>query len=285
MNRSRAIPDSWAEVLVDNTPLICGILNVTPDSFSDGDHYTSRDACEERISSLVSEGSDIIDVGAESTRPGAREVDVEEELSRLRQVFEADCVESTSILFSIDTRHHETALLAIENGFHIINDVSAARFDPKMAKTMAASDALVILMHSRGTPETMQSLIHYDNVVDDVCRELDERIADVVSAGVDPKKIMIDPGIGFAKTPESGYEIIRHISVMKKRLGFPVMMGVSRKTIVSYLMTGDDKAVPFEDRDYASAELSRYLADQGVDVVRVHNVGMTANTLKDRVLK
>ncbi len=283
MNPSRPIPNSWAEVLVDKSPLICGILNATPDSFSDGDLYTCNDTCESHINSLVNEGSDIIDVGAESTRPGAYEVPVDQELFRLRHVFKIS-LENTSTLFSIDTRHHKTALLAVENGFHIINDVSAARFDPKMAKAMASSGALVILMHSRGTPETMQSLIHYDNTVDDVCRELDQRIVDVLSAGVNPKKIMIDPGIGFAKTPESGHEIIRSISVLKKRLGFPVMVGVSRKTIVSYLMTGDPYVVPFEDRDSASAELSRYFADQGVDAIRVHNVQMTANALANRLV-
>ena len=283
MNPSRPIPNSWAEVLVDKSPLICGILNATPDSFSDGDLYTCNDTCESHINSLVNEGSDIIDVGAESTRPGAYEVPVDQELFRLRHVFKI-ALENTSTLFSIDTRHHETALRAIENGFHIINDVSAARFDPKMPETMAASGALVILMHSRGTPETMQSLIHYDNILDDVCQELDERIADVVSAGVEAKKIMVDPGIGFAKTPESGLELIRNISVMKKRLGFPVMVGVSRKTIVSYLMTGDDKAVPFEERDLASAELSVFFAEQGVDAIRVHNVHMTANALANRLV-
>lgn len=276
MNYSPVIPNSWHEVLSRKKPLVCAVLNITPDSFSDGGKYLNENSAIDQINLLIDQGAQIIDVGAESTRLNASEVPANEEISRLNQI----CKTISSgvfgeVLFSVDTRHHETAEFAMESGFAIINDVSAGNFDNKMFQTMVAKNALVVLMHSRGTPETMNKLCDYENVVDDVCHELEKTISDAITNGVRDEKIMIDPGIGFAKTPEQGLELLDNIDKIKKRLGFPMMVGVSRKTIVSYLMSGDPKIVPYEDRDDVSAEMSKYLIEHDVDVVRVHNVAKT----------
>lgn len=280
MVNAKAIPRSWNDILDSDAPLICGILNVTPDSFSDGGNYNSRSEIEAQLRLLIEEGATMIDVGAESTRLGANEVTSTQEISRLKNVFKIiRGKQFADVLFSIDTRHHGTALFAINNGFQIINDVSGATFDPKMMNIMHETEALVVLMHSRGTPKTMMSMTKYENLEDDIIFELQSRIDMVVDAGVSPKKIMIDPGIGFAKTPEQSLELISNIESLKRRLGYPIMVGLSRKTIVSFVMSGDAKSVPFSQRDAISAEMCKDLKRQKVDVVRVHNVAKTRLSL------
>lgn len=280
MMDSRKIPRSWNDILGSDIPLICGILNVTPDSFSDGGNYSSESEIETQLRLLISEGATIIDVGAESTRSGAAEVTSIQEISRLKTVCKIiQGQEFGGVLFSIDTRHHQTALFAMNNGFQIINDVSGATFDVKMAKTMADTEALVVLMHSRGTPQTMMTMTEYENLEDDIVSELQSVIDGATNEGVSPKKIMIDPGIGFAKTPEQSMELVENIGGIKERLGYPMMVGISRKTVVSYAMSGDAKSVPFKQRDTVSAEMCKILMLQKVDVVRVHNVAKTLLSL------
>lgn len=266
---SAQIP-SWSSILEHDVPLICGVLNVTPDSFSDGGAFVEPDPTFEHISNMFIEGADLIDVGAESTRPNAQEILSEQECERLRHTF--DYVSTSDKLFSIDTRHAQTARIAVENGMHIINDVSGATFDPVMAETISETGALCVLMHMRGTPETMQSKTNYDDVIDDVCRELEERIAHATSRGVLYEKIMLDPGIGFSKTPEQNIELIKNCGKIKSRLGFPMMVGVSRKTVTSYMLTGDTQSASMADRDAATSILSVHFADAGIDVIRVHDV-------------
>lgn len=281
MNETRSVPESWGSILVGDKPLICGILNVTPDSFSDGGNYSSVEEINSQIDKLISQGAKLIDVGAESTRPKAQEVLPSEEIDRLKNVVQVLKSKTfDGIFFSIDTRHHQTAEFAMENGFQIINDVSGATFDEKMTETMSKTKALVILMHSRGTPETMTDLAHYEDIVEDVQAELASRIAAAIKAGVSPEKIMIDPGIGFAKTPEQGLILMEKLECVKNTLGYPVMVGVSRKTIVSFKMTGDSMSVPFDQRDDVSAQMCTFLAEHDVDVVRVHNVAKTLQALK-----
>lgn len=266
---SAQIP-SWSSILEHDVPLICGVLNVTPDSFSDGGAFVEPDPTFEHISNMFIEGADLIDVGAESTRPNAQEILSEQECERLRHTF--DYVSTSDKLFSIDTRHAQTARIAVENGMHIINDVSGATFDPVMAETISETGALCVLMHMRGTPETMQSKTNYDDVIDDVCRELEERIAHATAGGVNPEKIMLDPGIGFSKTPEQNIELIKNCGKIKSRLGFPMMVGVSRKTVTSYMLTGDTQSASMADRDATTSILSVHFADAGIDVIRVHDV-------------
>ena len=281
MSSNSKHPLSWDEVLEASRPIVCGILNVTPDSFSDGGEYDNLDSIELKIQSLIDDGARIIDVGAESTRPNAKEVSVNEQMERLENVFNVlKKKKYDSVLFSIDTRSSHVARTAIENGFSIVNDVSGGMFDQNMAEVVARLEALVILMHSRGTPETMLNLSNYDNIIEDVCRELSEMVETFQLAGTLKSRIMVDPGIGFAKTPEQGIEILDAIEIFKAKMGLPVMVGISRKTIVSYMMSGDPSAVPFSQRDEVSAEMASSLASRGVDALRVHNVNKTFDSLR-----
>lgn len=271
--------DSWSDVLQIRKPLIFAILNVTPDSFSDGGEFLSKDLIAKKIDELIDQGADVIDVGAESTRPGALEVKTVEQLERLQPVFELVNENNYEVLFSCDTRNARVAKKALEKGFRIINDVSGARFDPEMLGVMSDSKALVVLMHSRGTPESMNDLTKYGDVVVDVANELNELVERAEFSGVHRKRIMVDPGIGFAKTPQNGLEILDRIGELKKLVELPNLVGLSRKTIVSYVMSGDPKAVPFEERDIVSAEMGKYLIDQGVEALRVHNVVETVKLI------
>lgn len=279
---AHTIPNSWSEILETTSPLVCGILNVTPDSFSDGSQFISKEDCENQIEKLVSDGAHIVDVGAESTKPGSKEVMPMEEERRLGHAFRFTSAHPTDCLYSIDTRHSATAQKAIDNGFHIINDVSGALFDPEMRNTMADTHALCILMHMRGTPETMMDLADFDDVVDDVTNELHRAVDAAIKAGVKPEKIMIDPGIGFGKRPVDNLTLIEKCSVIKERLSLPIMVGLSRKSVVSVMLTGNTTSAPMAERDVVTAQLSAKLADQGVDAIRVHDVARTVHELRVR---
>jgi dihydropteroate synthase len=271
---------TWNHLLTVKPFLIFGILNVTPDSFSDGGAYQNLENIGEHITQLFGDGADVVDVGAESTRPGAVEVKSEVELKRLEPVFNLIDPQGGRNLFSIDTRHADTAQIAFENGFQIINDVSGANYDPKMREVMSECKSLVIVMHSRGTPQTMNSMSNYDDVVFDVTKELEQSCSKLVEAGVDPKKIMVDPGIGFAKTPEQGLKILDSLGQIKSDLGYPMLVGVSRKTVTSYVLTRDPQKVPYEQRDHVSAEIALRIREQGIDAIRVHNVAKTVELLQ-----
>lgn len=268
---------NWSDFL-DTKTKICGIVNLTPDSFSDGG-LIDETTIQDRVDNLISQGANIIDVGAESTRPGAQEISSNEQLNRIAPVI--DCVSKyDDVLFSIDTRNHEVASFALENGFHIVNDVSGGTFDSQMNETVAKNNALYIIMHSRGTPESMSELNSYENIVEEVASELQSRIDEATNSLVSPKKIMVDPGIGFAKTAQDNILLMDNLDVLKKMLGYPMMVGVSRKSVVSYLLSGDTTSAPMDERDDLSAELSVRFAKMGIDVVRVHNVVKTKNELQ-----
>ncbi len=271
---------TWNRVLNENPFLIFGILNLTPDSFSDGGQYVEEEKIQHQLLKLCKDGANAIDVGAESTRSGALEVTSQEELKRCQSVLlEVNSGRFVDQLFSIDTRHANTARVAIENGFKIINDVSGARFDPDMAKVMSETKALVVIMHSRGTPETMQSLSYYDDVVEQVSVELEQRCTFLMNEGVDRERIMVDPGIGFAKTPEQGLELLGSVDRIKAKLRYPMMVGISRKTLTSYMLSGDAQKVPFDQRDHISAVVAKELKAKGIDAIRVHNVAKTLEIL------
>ncbi|MFN8016443.1 MAG: dihydropteroate synthase [Acidimicrobiia bacterium] len=274
------IPNSWSDVLKDNPFLIFGILNVTPDSFSDGGKFENENDINNQITTLKNDGANVIDIGAESTRLGSEEVVSSQEILRLEETFSiVKNLSNDQTLFSIDTRHAQTAQEAMANRFQVINDVSACRFDEKMREVMASTGSLVVLMHSRSTPKDMTNFANYKNVLDEVCSELEQQINYVTDAGVDVGKIMVDPGIGFAKSPKDGIKLIENIDKFKSRLGLPVLVGVSRKTIISYMISGDPKSVPFEERDELTGDMSRILREAGVDAVRVHNVAQTIKSL------
>jgi len=271
-------PKSWSEFLGHQTK-VCGIINLTPDSFSDGGKVNSLNI-EDKISNLISEGAHVIDVGAESTRPNAIEVSSDEQIKRLNPIVDLISGYSESVLFSVDTRNHEVALFALANGFHIVNDVSGGAFDSKMNEVVAQQECLYIMMHSRGTPQNMNQYVSYDNLVDDVIRELNERIDLAIDAGVKREKIMVDPGFGFAKTPEQNITIMENLKFFQNKMQYPVMVGISRKSMTSYLLAGDKTSASMDKRDELTAELSTHFANQGIDMVRVHNVEMTVEALQ-----
>jgi len=244
-----------------------GILNITPDSFSDGGCYLDLKTAGAQALKLVEEGADILDLGAESTRPGALPVTAREELERLLPVLKRIRKE-VLVPISIDTVRPEVAKECLEAGADIINDVSGLkRSGLDMAKVVKKFGAGLVLMHSRGTPETMQTLASYKDVITDVMSELRESIRLATDAGVERERIVVDPGLGFAKTPEQNLEILKKISVFHE-LGFPILTGPSRKSFVGKV-TGRE----VKDRMFGTAACVAACVREGVQILRVHEPG------------
>ena len=248
-------------------PLVMGILNVTPDSFSDGGEHNTLDAALARGVAMVQEGVDLIDVGGESTRPGSRPVSAEEEIERVEPVIRR-LANLVSVPISIDTMKAATAHAALDAGAVLVNDVSALQHDPEMASVLSTWQAGCILMHMRGTPTTMQGMTQYDNVVAEVRQELSHRLAWAVEAtGLDEEFFMLDPGIGFGKTPEQNLALIGGIEHFRS-LGRPVLMGPSRKSFLGHILERPDPT----DRLWGTAAAVTACVLAGADVVRVHDV-------------
>jgi dihydropteroate synthase len=244
---------------------IMGILNVTPDSFSDGGEYTSEEKAAARAREMEREGADLIDVGAESTRPGAPSVPREEELRRLLPVLRKVRSEA-KLPISVDTTKAEVAEAALKEGAEIINDVDGLHAAREIAGVVRKFEAGLILMHRRGTAETMQDLASYDDVVEEVFEELDKAFRDVVSKGVEPEQIVLDPGIGFAKSPEQSLELLSGL----RRFHFsgrPVLVGPSRKSFIGAVIRKDPA-----ERDWGSAASVALAVAHGANIVRVHRV-------------
>jgi dihydropteroate synthase len=245
---------------------VWGVVNVTPDSFSDGGAFLSPEHALGHARELFAHGADVVDVGAESTRPGAGRISSTEEIDRLTPVVGGLLADGYRV--SVDTMRAETADQMISLGVPIINDVSGGLADPDMFRVIAGSSVDYVLMHWRGPSDRMDDLAHYDSVVTDVSRHLVERIARASEAGVDPGRITIDPGFGFSKTPEHNWELCRGISEIV-RLGYPVLAGVSRKRFIGQLLPADHEMA---DRDAPSAMVGAVLAERGVSALRVHSV-------------
>ena len=254
-------------------PIIMGILNVTPDSFSDGGQHADFASAVEHARVMVEAGAQIIDVGGESTRPGSDEVTVEEELSRVLDVVAQ--LADAGYCVSIDTRHPEVAARCIEAGASIINDVSGFR-DPAMVELAARTDVGCVVMHMAGEPKTMQDNPVYDDVVEDVKAYLAAQAKMLENAGVDRDRICIDPGPGFGKTASQTMELMRNIHEFV-HLGYPVMVAASRKSFIGWAY-GIEKPV---DRDVASAAVALEACELGASVVRTHNVELTRKSLDD----
>ncbi|BDE97626.1 hypothetical protein CE91St30_29590 [Raoultibacter timonensis] len=250
-----------------------GILNVTPDSFSDGGMHADCDDAAAHAMRMVDEGARIIDVGGESTRPGSAEVAVEEELARTVRVVGE--LASRGLCVSIDTRHAEVARACVEAGASIINDVSGFR-DPAMVEVARNCNAGLVVMHMRGEPKTMQDDPVYDDVVDEVKRYLADRAAELEAAGIARNRICIDPGPGFGKTPKQTNELLLNMQEFA-RLGYPLMAAVSRKSYIGALYGIENPL----DRDEVSASQALAAVELGASIVRAHNVAMTAEALKD----
>jgi dihydropteroate synthase len=250
-----------------------GIVNVTPDSFSDGGETSTADAAIARGRQLTDVGADIIDVGGESTRPGAEPVSVDEEIRRIQPVVGA--LAGSGTVISIDTRHADVMSAAIEAGAKIVNDVSALSGDKDSCRVVAMSEVSVILMHMRGDPQTMQEAPVYRDVVQDISSWLTERVQVCVSAGIGIEKIAIDPGIGFGKLFEHNIDIMRAIGVFK-RSGHPVCIGASRKSFLGALCDGQ----PVNNRLGASIAAAVFAAHSGANIIRVHDVAETWQAIR-----
>ncbi|EHI69361.1 dihydropteroate synthase [Streptococcus ictaluri] len=246
--------------VIDGNAAIMGILNVTPDSFSDGGSYLSIEKALDQVEKMISQGAKIIDVGGESTRPGHQFVDVEEEIKRVVPVIKA-IKEKYDVLVSIDSYKTPTARAALEAGADILNDVWAGLYDGDMLALAAQYQVPIILMHN-------QEEEVYTNVTQDVCRFLKERTEAALEAGVAKENIWIDPGFGFAKNVAQNMALLKGLDQVCQ-LGYPVLFGISRKRVVDALLGGQTKA---KDRDGATAALSAYAINKGCQIVRVHNV-------------
>ncbi len=257
----------------DEDIIIMGILNVTPDSFYDGGHYFEKDKAFRRVETIVSEGAQIIDVGGMSTRPGSLPVSFEEEIDRIIPIIKY-IKKNFDVLISADTYRSEVARRAIDAGAHIINDISGLSMDKNMAGVIAEGGVSVIIMHIKGTPENMQKNPEYENVIDEIYGYLEDRTDMAVNSGIKPEKIIIDPGIGFGKTLEHNLEIINKISEFKV-LGYPVMIGASRKSFIEGILD-----LPVGERLEGSLAAAVYSVINGADILRVHDVGETVRAVK-----
>jgi len=215
-------------------PLIMGILNVTPDSFSDGGAWTTLDAVRRRAEVMANEGADLIDIGGESTRPGAALVSLQEELDRVLPVVELLHKES-SLPLSIDTNKSAVASEALSLGADFVNDISGLNFDAAMATTVAAAGAGLFVMHTSGRPEEMQSKIVYDDLVAEVCASLQASLHQGLAAGIGPGQLAVDPGVGFGKSVEGNLELLRRLDEIAV-LGYPVLLGTSRKSVIGAVL-------------------------------------------------
>ncbi|MCH8841087.1 MAG: dihydropteroate synthase [Planctomycetes bacterium] len=242
-----------------------GIINVTPDSFSDGGKFLSVEAAVEQALRLVDEGADLLDIGGESTRPYSDPVSTEDELGRIRPVFET-LANRVSIPLSIDTNKSAVARAALAAGAEIINDVTALTGDAAMLQLAAESAAGICAMHMQGTPQTMQDSPHYDDVVREVREYLSSRLEALVAAGIAAERVCLDPGIGFGKTDQHNLALMAHCERLHE-LGRPLLVGHSRKGFLGKLL-GDEQA----DRTSATVGAALSLSVQGVQVIRVHDV-------------
>jgi len=258
---------------IGSAPLVMGILNVTPDSFSDGGRYADKKAAVRRGLQMANEGADIIDIGGESTRPGAQAVEAGEELERVLPVLEAIRRES-EVCISVDTSKAAVARAALDAGAEIVNDVTALSGDPEMQEVVRRSGAGAILMHMRGTPRTMQVDPHYGDVVAEVRGFLASRAEALVESGVERRRLAVDPGIGFGKTLDHNLRLLANLPSIST-CGLPLVVGLSRKSFLGALTNRDAG-----DRLAASLAAMVYCVLQGVQVVRVHDVEESVDAIR-----
>ena len=253
---------------------IMGIINVTKDSFYPGSRKLNLKEILSTTSQMIENGVDIIDVGGESTRPGADPVELEEELHKVVPAIKA-IKENFDVLVSVDTYKAKVAAKAVEAGADIINDISAMRFDSDMVEVAKDSGVPVVLMHIKGTPKNMQINPHYDDVIKELMEYFDERINYAIEKGISPEKIIIDPGIGFGKRFEDNIEILKKIDSFKT-FGKPVLIGASRKSMIGAILDG----APVEERLEGTLAISAWCFFRGVDIIRVHDVKENARLIK-----
>jgi dihydropteroate synthase len=255
--------------------LLMGVLNVTPDSFSDGGQFYTIEQALARADELIKEGADIIDIGGESTRPRSEPVTVEEELRRIVPVIEQLAKRAAEVAISVDTTKAEVARAALDAGAEIVNDISALRFDFHIADEVARAGAGLVLMHSRGTPATMHRLPPVPDVLEEVTRSLRSSIAMAERRGVPARSIVLDPGIGFGKSPAQNVELIARLDELARRLqGFPLLIGTSRKSFIGRLL----EDAPVDERIHGTMATVTAAILNGAHIVRVHDVRAAKET-------
>lgn len=257
--------------------LVMGVVNVTPDSFSDGGRWFDEPAAVRHGHALLAAGADIIDVGGESTRPGASRVPVDEELRRVMPVVRA--LAAAGAVVSVDTMRARVAERALGAGADLVNDVSGGRADPDMFTVVAAAQVPFVLMHWRRHSESMQEAATYADVVDDVIAEVGVQVQRALAAGISTKRIVLDPGLGFAKTGEHNWQLLHRLGELVA-LGRPVLVAASRKRFIGDLLARDDGPRPVTERDAATTALSALAAAAGAWCVRVHEVGPSADAVR-----
>ena len=251
---------------LSDTPIVMGILNVTPDSFSDGGLFLDPQIAVNHALKMIYDGAALIDIGGESTRPGAKSVDFDEQIKRVIPVITGICQQSTTPV-SIDTNHHQVARAALDAGASIINDISALRFDPKMTDLVVSAQVPVIIMHMLGTPRDMQVNPTYQDVVAEVKNFLAERVDFAVQAGVNRSQIVVDPGIGFGKTIQHNLLLLKHLDEFHQ-LQVPLLIGPSRKSFIGKVLELDDPA----DRLFGTLGVAAHCVALGAQIIRVHDV-------------
>lgn len=264
--------------------LVMGVLNVTPDSFSDGGRFNDPTIATNHALQMIEDGADIIDIGGESTRPGSDRISVQEELDRVLPVISALADSGTAI--SIDTMRTEVARAAVDAGACMVNDVSGGKADSEMLDYIATLNTPYILMHWRGPSNIMNTLTDYNDVVADVTAEIAQQVEVAVAAGISRDRIAIDPGIGFAKTVDQNWPILKHLSVLEG-LGLPILMGASRKKFLGELLAKEGVARETEERESATTAISTLMAVRGLWAVRVHDVKSSSDAIAvvDRIAK
>jgi len=254
-------------------PKIMGILNTTPDSFSDGGLFVSKTEALKRIGQMVEEGADIIDIGGESTRPGADPVSLEEELERVIPILEKAVARFKSVLFSVDTTKYEVAKTALESGAHIINDISGLQKEPRLATLCGEHKAGIVLMHSQGDPKTMQKNPQYEDVISDLQRFFKKQVDQALNAGI--TSLFIDPGIGFGKTLEHNLKIIANLDKFTN-FDYPLLVGASRKSMIGELLGGR----PVHDRLTGTIAVHYHCLIRGAKLLRVHDIKEAKDSLR-----
>jgi dihydropteroate synthase len=265
-------------------PLVMGVVNMTPDSFSDGGTYNDLGAGLAQARLLINDGANIIDIGGESTRPGAERVSVTEEISRVVPLIEAllatEWFKASGARISIDTMNSATAAAAVAAGASIVNDVSGGLADPAMHKVVAATNAIYVLSHWRGFSANMDSLNQYADIAADVVAELSEQVAIAVASGIPRSRIVVDPGLGFAKDLKQNWELVARLDEVEK-LGLPVLVGASRKRFLAGVLDSEEPgSVNNARRDLATAVLTALLLQRKLWGIRVHNVQASVDAIK-----
>jgi dihydropteroate synthase len=249
-----------------------GILNVTPDSFYDGGQHFSVNQAIQQCEKMIAEGADIIDIGGQSTRPNSERISATEELKRITPVLESIASHFPDTLISIDTYHSEVAKSAIQMGAHIINDISAGEDDPKMTETVAQLNVPYIIMHKKGSVETMHSSSSYSNVVDEVKKHLQQKVIELNQLGIN--QIIIDPGFGFSKSKSENFELLNHLDEFKS-IGVPVLVGISRKSMIYKTLQ-----ISPEDSLNGTTVLNTIALLKGANILRVHDVKACKETIQ-----